>query len=173
MQHKCQAKLRAVNWTERWVHWVPWVVWTSRRDAFVFVLLVRGDIRDFERDTIFEHFIAHEAQECKGIGGLCWIIFVDNEPTRLAMKAGRARRNDWAGLIVRRLWQIRAEYDFDIEIRRVSSKLNMESDRFSRDEKLSVVCAWLERAGMGPLLQVYASEEIRNFFVKATDTAME
>ena len=103
----------------------------------------------------------------KELAGGHWIVWVDNEPVRLAMKAGRAKTNDWCGMIVRHLWSLRAEYDFDLEIRRVSSKKNVEADMFSRKGMLHVVRAWLVTAGMGPLTQVLPGAGMENLFVTA------
>ena len=101
----------------------------------------------------------------KELAGGNHIIYVDNEPVKYAMRAGRAKVNDHCGLIVRRLWEIRAQYDFGLEIRRVSTKLNREADAMSREHGLRSVLLWLNRADAGPVKQVQVNQELRNFFV--------
>jgi hypothetical protein len=109
----------------------------------------------------------------KELAGGNHIVYTDNEPFRRACRSGRAKTNDWCGLIVRKLWELRADYDFTLEVRRVSTKLNYESDGFSREGGLRVVVAWLEHAGAGPVVQVMCSEALRGFFVKTHDQVQE
>ena len=103
----------------------------------------------------------------KALSGGNWIVNVDNEILRSGCTSGRAKRNDWTGIIIRELWSLRAEFYFGLVINRVSTGKNTEADCFSRGDGLPVVQRLLRDAGAAPLEQVYPEEEIRNFFVRS------
>ena len=108
--------------------------------------------------------VAFVAATAKELSGGHHIVFVDNDPVLEAMKNGRAKRNDWTALIVRMLWEIRARFDFDLEVRRVSSKLNKEADILSRQHGLRVLLEWLGHAQMGPFEELAVPEELKLLF---------
>ena len=96
--------------------------------------------------------------------GGSWIIHCDNRATVEACSSMRAKRGDWTGRLLRRLWKLKIEHGFELEVRWIGTKLNREADLCSRSDGLPLLLRELADCGLAVPRQVRVKAGVRDFF---------
>ena len=104
------------------------------------------------------------AEKMRGGSWRCWC---DNAPTVAACGSMRAKRGDWTGRLLRRLWELKVEYCFELEVVWIGTKLNREADLCSRRGGVATMLAESQDAGFRVPRRVRVLDGVRSMFRQA------